>query len=94
VATLFLAGIGFVTSIAAAFVAYLYGGYARDNWASADEIAEMRGSRELLANGSNAVARIDDCTRPIAPIFKIFMALAIMSATIRLAFVVWSTILI
>lgn len=107
VATLILAGIGFVTSVAAGLVAIIYGRYARTNWARADQIAEARGWQELLRSGSNAagrrkpvglaatakLVRREHCTRRIAPIFWIFMTLAIMSAVIHLAFLCRSVIL-
>lgn len=106
VAMLFLAGIGVFTSVAAGFVAFLYGGYASNNWAKADEIAKRRGWDELLPNGSKAVSnsnkdglaarfvRRRNCSRQLTPIFKIFMALAIMSSAIHLVFLFRSISLI
>ena len=45
VATHFLAGIGFVVSIAAGSVAFIYGRYARINWARADMIFHISSVR-------------------------------------------------
>jgi hypothetical protein len=109
VAMLFLAGIGVFTSIAAGFVAFLYGGYASNNWAKADELAKTRGWDELLPNGSKAVGQSNkdskdglaarfvrrrNCSKRLAPIFKIFMALAIMSSALQLVFLFRSISLI
>jgi hypothetical protein len=77
VATHFLAGIGFVVSIAAGSVAFIYGRYARTNWARADMIASARGWHELFPK---------TCTRRIAPIFWIYMVIAVLSGVIHLAF--------
>ena len=77
VATHFLAGIGFVVSIAAGSVALIYGRYARKNWARADMIASARGWHELFPK---------TCKRRIAPIFWIYMVIAVLSGLIHLAF--------
>jgi hypothetical protein len=105
VPTLFLGGVGIVTSIAAGVVALLYGGYATKNWGWADTIAEGRGWHDLLPDGANAdrhrnpvglaawlVRRKNCATLPL--IFKIFIFFATVSAVIHLAFLSWSIILI
>ena len=102
VAALFLATVGVVISIAAGFVAFIYGGYASNNWARGDKIATARGWHELLHSGSNALehsksiglaarfVRREDCATSLAWIFIIFMIFAILSAVIHSTILVWS----
>jgi hypothetical protein len=91
--TLFLAGIGFVISIVATFVALLYGGYAKRNWGRADEIAKARGWHDLLHEPARHHGH-KDRAKHIAPIFVIFAGVALMSAMVHFSILLWSIILL
>ncbi len=49
---IWLALLGFIISLLAAYMALLYGGYANRNWAKAAEIARSRDWRDLLPDSS------------------------------------------
>jgi len=109
VATLFLAGLGIVTSFAAGFVALLYGGYANRNWGRAHEIARARGWHDLLSEKPSSLrhsrpislaaiatrlAGPQDCAKKLAPVFLVFMGLAVTSVGFHLTCLLWAIVLL
>jgi len=105
VATLMLAGAGSFVSLAAGFIALLYGGYANWNWARAHDIARVRKWKDLLPetnypqeNGeptgltAYAAQHADPKCAPmhLASIFIIFFRLALVSTLVHLSILIWS----
>ena len=105
VTALFLAGLGCLTSLAAGFVALLYGGYANWNWGRAKDIARDRKWDHLLPDWPNAppndkprgltafatwLADPNCAPTHLAPIFGIFFSFAMLSVLIHLTILVWS----
>jgi hypothetical protein len=104
-----LAILGMVSSISAAYVAVLYGGYANRSWAEADRIAQKRGwsvpmpygsvdekqeqtnrKPSFLARYASRRARHTDHTQKVAPVFKFFAGLALITALVHVFFLIVS----
>ena len=86
---------GILVSLAAAYVALLYGAYAAWNWALADEIAETYHWQELLPDHEPVDIRASGlqrllvrwlarpCKGKIAPVFWAFLGFSLASAVIH-----------
>ena len=98
--------LGLVLSGLATYVVLLYAGYANRNWAQADMIARKRAWRDLLPKGGAGEttprqglawvawrwAREFDPERKLAPVFRVYALLAIVSSLANLFLLVWSLI--
>ena len=92
-----LSCLGMFISGLAAYVSFLYGGYANWNWANADHIADNNKWEVLLPDSeigrdvfAACLVRPKKPTQGFAPVFWVFISLAIISMVVHLSLLIWS----
>ena len=95
--------LGIGISLAAGYISILYGGYSNRNWKKADDIAELREWKDLCPSGADPVvprgmfnrwawrwAKPCEPEKALAPVFKVFLALAVFSCVAHVTILGWS----